>query len=378
MCTTLNLSQQLNIAGFLSVGSALVGLAMSTQIPSGSPLVLTKHEATVNAVAFFHQTRTLASASDDTCIRLWDIDKGKELDTLEPPEGRYLGPEKSKGTVYDPINGRTPPYLTSMVLAPNDQLLVLGAFDNSIRIWSMRTKKQICKMELPPSGPFGKANPVFAVGVSPDGDSIASGSFDGMVRLWSIDTGKLKCTLKGHSDVVYGLAFSPDGKRLASCSYDQTIRIWDSKAANEKVVLKGHAVPVFCVAFSPDGKYLASGGGDVYRAKPVTELILWDAQTGKQIANLEGQAGAIHAISFSPDSRFLASGGGNQYNKLGEVILWDVSKRAESLRLTGHKNLVKAVAFAADGKLLASGGMDGSVRVWDLEKLVGNKMDKKK
>ncbi|MXV84540.1 hypothetical protein F4Z98_14355, partial [Candidatus Poribacteria bacterium] len=38
--------------------------------------------------------------------------------------------------------------------------------------------------------------------------------------------------------------------------------------------------------------------------------------------------------------------------------------------LSKHNNWVKALTFSSDGKILASGSQDGTVLVWDLNKIM--------
>src|SRR5262249_22230262 len=51
---------------------------------------------------------------------------------------------------------------------------------------------------------------------SPDGLLLATTGYDRLIKLWEMKTGKELRILKDHSDSVYGLAFSPDGTLLAS------------------------------------------------------------------------------------------------------------------------------------------------------------------
>jgi WD40 repeat protein len=343
-------------------GAVAVLIVLSAHMTANDHVEVLQQEAKVFSVAFSPDVAFLASGSDDATIKVHDVKSWKELATLVPPEGRFLGYEKSRGTIYDPIKGRRPPCVYALAFSPNGKMLAIGAMDDSVRLWDTESRKQVLKIDLDPSGPYQRGNAVRGVAFSPDNKIVASASDDGIVRLWSAESGKLVRTLKGHKDFAYAVVFSTDGKLIASSSADNTIKVWDSASGELKQTLQGHNVYVNSVAFSPNGRFLASGGGEIGK-DPIGELKLWDLSSGKEIANLKGFDGMIRSVTFSPNAKLLASGGGNDYGQLGEVILWDVDQKKKKNNFTGHKGIVMSVAFSPDGKWLASGSSDKTVRV---------------
>ncbi|CAD8184322.1 unnamed protein product [Paramecium pentaurelia] len=75
----------------------------------------------------------------------------------------------------------------------------------------------------------GHSGTVLSVCFSPDGNTLASGSWDNSIRLWDVKTGQQKAKLDGHSNCINSVCFSPDGNTLASGSGDCSIRLWDIK-----------------------------------------------------------------------------------------------------------------------------------------------------
>src|SRR5262245_7375420 len=355
----------------VALGATLVLLAVGVIMAAKDPVTLSGHAMQVMSVAFSPDGAVLASGAHDTTVKLWDVRTRKEIATLDPPEGRYLGPEESEGTIYDPVKGKPPPFVNSVAFSPDGKALAVGANDDTVRLWDLGTKKQTLKIRLEPNGPFGKSNAVNRVVFSPDGKTVASGSCDGVVRLWSAETGKLERELKGHMRFIYSVSFSPDGKALASSSSDKTVRLWDVASGETKLTLTGHTENIWAVAFSPDCKYLASGAGDLLTNPPTNELKLWEVSSGKELATLKGHRGAVNSVAFSPDGKVLASGGGSTYLKLGEVLLWDVAKQQQIIRRTDHSDVVFSVAFSPDGKWLASGSADKTVKLWEVSQLIG-------
>src|SRR5262249_29006338 len=165
----------------------------------------------------------------------------------------------------------------------------------------------------------GHTGAVTSVAFSPDDRLLASGSADQTIKLWSTTSGKEVLTLKGHTGRVNSVGFSPDGKRLISGSADKTVRIWDTATGKELLRMEDHTAAVTSVAFSPDEQHAASGSEDM-------SVRVWEADTGRMVLTFEKHKCPIGGIAFSPDGKRLASvgkadprsGGGG-----GKVPIWE-------------------------------------------------------
>ncbi|KAJ9273594.1 hypothetical protein DTO212C5_228 [Paecilomyces variotii] len=298
----------------------------------GSELqTLEGHSGAVGAVAFSPNNQTLVTGSHDKTIKLWDTMTGSLQQTLEGH---------------------------------------LGSHENTIKLWDAVTgalQKTFC----------GHSGSVWSVEFSPNGKLIVSGSVDSTVKLWDTATGFLKHTFKGHTHPVQAVAFSPDGKVLASGSHDKTIRLWDTTTGLLQRTLEDHLDLVRAIAFSSCGRLLASGSHD-------STIKLWDTSSGalKRTLTVEGPLqetldgfqGSVGAVAFSPDSRLLASGTHDS-----AIRLWDTTTGALRRTLEGHTFSVWTVAFSPDSQLLASGSFDSTAKLWDIstEVLQGNFIEKR-
>ena len=237
--------------------------------------------------------------------------------------------------------------VVSVAFSPDGKLLATGDMEGQIRLWQVRTGKQLFAFK-------GHSGWVRSITWSPDGRTLASGSNDSVVRLWNVADGSCLKALRGHTNWVWAVDWSPDGRTLASGSFDCSIRLWDVAVGREKQVLHGHTGGVRSLTWSPDGRTLASGSFDC-------SVRLWDVANGKCIQTLHGHTHWVWAVDWSPDGRTLASGSVGS-----SVRLWDVATGHEKQVLHGHTSEVRSVAWSPDGRTLASGSFDSSVRLWNV------------
>jgi WD40 repeat protein/uncharacterized protein YjbI with pentapeptide repeats len=268
------------------------------------------------SVAVAPRGNTLAAASADGALHLWDLATREPRKIADPgggvfcvafsPDGTILASGAADRTVslWDPATSRLRRRLSgftgavrSVAFSPDGTLLAAAAPDPTLRLWDPRTGMSVGELR-------GHESNLFAVAFSPDGATLAAGSSDKTVRLWDVASREESYRLKGHQDTVWSVAFSPDGRLLASGSLDGTVRLWDMKLGIEAFRLNGHLHRVLAVAFSPDGALLASGSSD-------NTIRLWDVASGEHRATLgllpEGW------VAWSPNGRYrlggLAAGG---------------------------------------------------------------------
>jgi dipeptidyl aminopeptidase/acylaminoacyl peptidase len=281
------------------------------------------HTHYLHAAAFSPDGKTLATASSDRSVKLWDVATGKEV-------GGH-----SEHTAV----------VTSVAFSPDGKTLASGGWDLSVKLWDVAGGKVRAELR-------GHVDGVNAIAFSPDGKLLASASADSTVKLWDVVSGKERASLNAAGDRA--VAFSPDGKLLASAGWEKKIKLWDVATATNVSTLTGHTGGINTIAFGPDSALLASGSDD-------HTVKLWDAAGGRERATLQKHPAWVLSVAFSPDGRTLASA---SYDKT--VTLWEVATRNERRTLAGHGHAVRAAVFSPDGKTLASASMDETVQLWDV------------
>jgi hypothetical protein len=194
-------------------------------------------------VAFSPNGRTLASASVDTTVRLWEVESGRALRTLEGHRSQ----------------------VHAVAFSPDGRIVASGSADKTIKLWDATSGALLRTVE-------GHTYDVLSLAFSPDGRSLASGGYDKTIKLWDAASGNLMRTLAGHSSPVSSLAFSPNQKWLLSGSWDTTTKIWSLELGAPLVTLLAFKDGNW-VAFTSEGYYDGSDKGGQYVAWRVASTV---------------------------------------------------------------------------------------------------------
>ena len=249
-------------------------------------------------LAFSPNGQTLAAATLDTRILLWNVTTGDEL--------------------VSPAGGEAP--VASLAFNPNGKTLAYGfGITGSLFIWDLQSQQLLYELEA-------DIHDVNTIAFTNDGNKLISGGWDSTVRIWNPDTGELL------------LDFGVLGD--------------DTKTDDGTQSIVGYTI--YKIATGPDGLFAVSACA--------TDCIVQirDANSGTLINQITEYPGVTGAI-FSPDGQILLLENCIDRTDLvcqqSEIVLLEV---AHFTLLTRIENAM-TVAISPYGRLVAIGNSEGSV-----------------
>jgi WD40 repeat protein len=291
-----------------------------------NPIVLSGHKGAVAHLEFSPDGKFLASAGVEYSIRIWDVEKEKEVAVL-------------RGHIDT---------ITKLTWSPKGKLLASASQDKSVRVWDVEKEKELTTKQHGSSGQL--------MAWRPDGEQIASvehitreNKFE-KILLWDPKTGKVSREHKTELSEIRSIAWSPDGEVLAATGEWEKIILLHPDKDEPKLVIDAHEGEVKTLAWSPDGKILASGGSKK-KGKNRGTVKLWNPTTGKLLRSITADEYEVTNIQWKPDSKSLAIDANDD-----TIRIWNATtgQLQRSIRVAGVAHIGFDVLWKPDGKVIAT------------------------
>jgi WD40 repeat protein len=323
------------------------------------------HTSFISAIAVASDGSILATASNDSTLRLWDAATYKPLACLRGELGLIWSTDLSadrktiastglfgtklwKADLHQSVDLMTNAMVINGFLPTSDTLV--ATVKNGVILWNYATNSiteiRVPGIELDPYYFFSRS-----VGLKRNEASAAVGKTNGIIEIWDLSTRTPQTHWQAHSNRIFSVAFGANDTQLATGSESGEVKVWNVATHQLAGEFRPFEQRIFCVTFSPDGQMLAASG----RTNKV-----W-------IANLEGKrepmrlhvGGWITGVVFSPNGELLAAHTFAEH----AIYLWEVHTGTLRTILRGSDHAFD-LGFTPDGETLAVGANDGLVTLW--------------
>ena len=339
------------------------------ELESGRLLAVLPHSAPITALGFAEDNKTFYTACENDAVRVW------------------LNPNFERSTrTYEHFD-----YVRALAISPDGTTVATGSDDSQVRIWNVGPTTLELRAMLPhpsaihriafsPSGqilattahrnkgvqlwhsPDFRRGPflqhpdrVHQVCFSPDGRLVATAAYDRAVWLWRAQSGQAVWPKPlNHGSHVLAIAFSPSGKFLITAGRDRSIRRWDlatGELAGDPLL---HNDAVRAIVFNPQDENMLLAASEDGIVK------LWNVETGEQTRQFS-HGYSIAAMTISVDGKTVLTGGRN-----GIARVWDTIHLREIDRTLSHDGEIRDLSISRNGRWAATASGDGAARLWSI------------
>lgn len=242
----------------------------------------------VSSVILHPNASTAITASNDTTVRVWDINSQSE--------------NKCKQVIRS-HNGP----VTAISLHPLNDYLLSASTDELWAFSDINTGKCLLKL-----GDTSRTHALTAAQLHPDGIIVGCGTSDSYIQIWNLRDKNNVATFPGHTGPINVLKFSENGYYLATAAEDG-IRLWDLRKEKEfKTFEFDRNYKVNQVSFDYSGVYMAIAGDDirVYETKKWENLrVFTDHKSVKDHTGARDEPVVVTDVKFGRNAEYLASTG---------------------------------------------------------------------
>lgn len=190
-------------------------------------------------------------------------------------------------------------WISAFSITPNGQYLVSAAMDRSVKIFDLKSKREVFTF-------WGHRDYVQAIAIAPDNRTVMSGDQYGDIVFWDLNSGKiLKRDTVSHSRNVMSIDVSKDGKSMLSADWDGTVAKWDLQKMDTIYRYRYHDYPITKVNFSASGKYFMSISPDTLKTDTLHNIEFVNTATGDTETSTYLSSALFRSASLSLDEKYI-------------------------------------------------------------------------
>jgi len=209
---------------------------------------------------------------------------------------------------------------------------------------------------------YGHQSAVYSISISPDNQYLISGSYDSTIRLWNLHTKTCFGVYKGHFCPILCVKFSPITHYFASGACDKTARLWAINSGGALRIFVGHSSDVELIDFHPNGLYLLTSAND----KTIRMWILKTGECCRIFVNYSLINSYIDCMCFSNSGKLLAVGVDKG------IIIYDLVKMGDPVSIVTNltNKSITSISFDNDDNVIVCCTEDYKVNFYDIDSIL--------
>ena len=209
---------------------------------------------------------------------------------------------------------------------------------------------------------YGHQSAVYSISISPDNQYLISGSYDTTIRLWNLHTKTCFGVYKGHFCPILCVKFSPITHYFASGACDKTARLWSINSGGALRIFVGHLSDVELVDFHPNGLYLLTSAND----KTIRMWIIKTGECCRIFVNYSLVNSFIDCMCFSNSGKLLAVGVDKG------IIIYDLVKMGDPVSIVTNltNKSITSISFDNDDNVIVCCTEDYKVNFYDIDSIL--------
>ena len=200
---------------------------------------------------------------------------------------------------------------------------------------------------------------VYSMVLNQSNKRLFSGSADNTIGVWTCKSRKRERTLEGHGCTVTAMVLSKNEQFLFSLGSDNLLIVWNLKKYKMMNRIDVFSSSNYSRSFALSDQYYTIFGRDKYHPHKLRILNLLSGETVKMV---KVHTKAIRCVTVSPDDNLFFTGGSDN---LVHVLRTENAELVHAI--TSHSAPVNNLTVSKDNRFLASASNDKTVRIFNCD-----------
>eukprot|EP00771_Trimastix_marina_P002014 gnl/Trimastix_PCT/3123.p1 GENE.gnl/Trimastix_PCT/3123~~gnl/Trimastix_PCT/3123.p1 ORF type:complete len:490 (-),score=134.27 gnl/Trimastix_PCT/3123:250-1719(-) len=365
-------------------------LSPAVGAPTWTTHFIATHKGAVRCASFSPDGVFLATASEDTTIKLMAVNKlqrhgqnaphrlglgsAESEDYLGQPTGPMWGqaPGEEQGVLVTALAGsEDKPVLKTfydhteaivdLAFHPNEPLLCSGSADRTIKLFPINKpsmKRAKCTIN--------DTHEVRSLTFHPSGDYLVVGTEHPILRIYDVRTLSCYCCPNApdhHQAPITHVRYSPTAAVYASADTDGVVHLWDTVTNRRITHIRAHeGSEITSMQFSANGNYLLTGGMD-------GQLLLWELRQMQKLEPINPftcgpKARQVHGVFTANEDHII----GATDDPPATIFCWDARSRKHiGNSASGHLDVIRSLTHSPVEPCFVTCCQDYRARFWTTE-----------